>query len=356
MNSPIFTLITSLISITLLAASGASARTWTSADGKSTFEGELVAYNADTGEVTVDREGKRITFKQQTLSEKDISFLKSVAPTLRAGVAQESKWELVWSDEFNTNGMPDKSKWDYEVGFVRNQEKQYYTRDRGENVRVEGGVLVIEGRKETFKNPRAKPNSKNWMEQEAAQYTSGSIHTYGKMEFQYGRIEVRAKVPQGKGMWPAIWTKGTNRSLGWPRCGEIDIMEYVGKDQNTIYANNHFADPKNKEKAIHKMGGGGKINIKEPYKDFHIYAMEWTEKEIKFFIDDKQYAVFNIDMAGGGPDNPFRKPHFLLLNLAIGGSWGGPVDDAIFPRKYEIDYVRYYKAKTGQGQNPGGGK
>lgn len=273
---------------------------------------------------------------------------------LLVGVAQAGEWELAWSDEFNTKGLPDKAKWDYEEGFCRNKEKQYYTRERKENVRVEGDVLVIEGRKETFKNPKHKPGSKKWQEQDVAQYTSGSINTLGKMEFKYGRIEVRAKVPQGKGMWPAIWMMGpTINKVGWPRCGEIDIMEYVGKDPDIIYANNHFANPEIKDKAVHKSGGGGKIKIKGPYNDFHIYAIEWTEKEIKFFVDDKQYATFNIDMAGKGADNPFRKPHYLLLNLAMGGYWGGQVDDTLFPRKYEIDYVRYYKAKTGQPQKAG---
>ena len=168
---------------------------------------------------------------------------------------------------------------------------------------------------------------------------------------------MRAKVPQGKGMWPAIWMMGTNRTnVGWPRCGEIDIMEYVGKDPNRIHANNHFADPNIKDKAKHKSAGGGKITIKEPYHTFHIYAMEWDKKEIKFFVDDKQYAAFDIDIAGEGPDNPFRKQHYLLLNLAIGGGWGGKVDEGMLPQKYEIDYVRYYKPKTGQQADSGDGK
>jgi beta-glucanase (GH16 family) len=337
-----------VLTIISLTALTAHARTWTSADGKSTFEGLLIQYDSDTGQVTVDREGKRFTFKQQMLSEDDIAFLKS---------DEAREWELVWADEFNVKGPPDKTKWDYEEGLVRNEEKQYYTRERKENVRVSDGVLVIEGRKEPFANPRGKQDSKNWREQSVAQYTSGSIHTLGKAEFQYGRIEVRAKVPQGKGMWPAIWTLGTNvGDVGWPRCGEMDIMEYVGKDQNTIHANNHFADPKNKENDLHKMAGGGKLKIEAPYADFHIYASEWTEKKITFFVDDKQYATFNIDTAGEGPDNPFRKPHYLLLNFAIGGSWGGPVDDSVFPRKYEIDYVRYYREKARPQKRSGGVK
>lgn len=279
------------------------------------------------------------------------------------GVALAAEWELVWSDEFDSEGLPDRTKWDYEEGFIRNKELQYYTRARKENVRAENGVLVIQSHKEDYKNPKHKPGSKHWHEkQQAANYTSGSINTLGRFAFQYGRVEVRAKMPQGKGMWPAIWMMGTNRTdVGWPRCGEIDIMEYVGKDPHTIHANNHFADPKIKDKslrgkAVHKSAGGGKVTINEPWKDFNVYAIEWNEKEINFFVDDKHYATFNIDMAGKGSDNPFRKPHYLLLNLAIGGSWGGEIDDTVLPQKYEIDYVRYYKPRTGQQEDAGDGK
>jgi beta-glucanase (GH16 family) len=263
--------------------------------------------------------------------------------------AQAEEWKLVWSDEFDGEGLPDETKWDYEEGFLRNNEMQYYTRARQENVRVEHGVLVIEGRKEEIKNPKHKAGSRNWGEErQVAHYTSGSINTLGKASFRYGRVEVRAKMPQGKGMWPAIWMMGTNRTeVGWPRCGEIDIMEYVGKDPDTLHANNHFADPHIKDKAVHKSAGGGKITVKEPFKDFHVYAIEWNEKKITFFVDDHTYATFDIDEAGKGPDNPFRKPHYLLLNLALGGNWGGKIDDSVLPQKYEGDYVRVFESKTG---------
>ncbi len=259
-------------------------------------------------------------------------------------------WKLVWSDEFDYEGLPDKAKWDYEEGFCRNQEMQYYTRMREKNVRVENGMLVIEGLKEAFKNPKYKAGSGKWQEaREVAQYTSGSITTLGKAAFRYGRIEVRAKMPQGNGMWPAIWMMGTNRvNVGWPRCGEIDIMEYVGKDPHNIHGTTHFADPNIKDKAVHKSAGKGTVTIKEPYLDFHIYAIEWDEQHIKFFVDDQQYATLNIDLAGKGPDNPFRKEHYLILNLALGGSWGGKIDDSMLPQKFEIDYVRVFEPTTGQ--------
>ncbi len=270
--------------------------------------------------------------------------------TILVQCAWANEWKLVWSDEFGYKGLPNPDKWGYEEGFIRNKERQYYTRELEENVRVTGGVLVIEGRKQDYNNLKYNAGSNTWKTQrEIALYTSGSINTLGKMDFKYGRVEVRAKMPQGKGMWPAIWMMGTNRAeVGWPRCGEIDIMEYVGKNPHTIHANNHFADPNIKNKTEHKSAGGGKITIREPYKDFHVYAIEWNEKLIKFFANDKQYATIHIDAAGKGPDNPFRRPHYLLINLALGGSWGGKIDDSMLPQKYEIDYVRIFKAKAGQ--------
>lgn len=268
---------------------------------------------------------------------------------------QDQEWKLVWSDEFNYNGLPDAEKWDYEEGFERNEELQYYMKARKENSRVENGHLIIEGRKERKPNPRIGEGWADWQKnRKFMDYTSASLITRNKFGFTYGRVEVRAKMPRGRGMWPAIWTLGTNRGeVGWPRCGEIDIMEYVGKQPDTIHANNHFANPDIKDKAVHKSAGRGKISVKEPYNNFHVYAIEWDEKQIMFFVDDKSYATFNIDLAGKGADNPFRKPHYLLLNLALGGSWGGEIDESVLPQKYEIDYIRIFKAKTGQQMDAG---
>ncbi len=251
--------------------------------------------------------------------------------------AQE--WKLVWSDEFDRPGLPDPAKWDYEEGFVRNNEAQYYTRARSENARVENGLLVIEGRKESFKIPAQRPTAKGGKKSpEFASYTAASLITRGKASWKFGRIEVRAKLPSGKGIWPAIWTLGVNRSEHpWPRCGEIDIMEFVGKEPGKVHANAHFAvDGKHRSK-------GKALKTKEPYADFHIYALEWFEDRMDFFFDQTLYHTFPIDEAGVGADNPFRKPHYLLINLAIGGTWGGPIDDAILPQKYLIDYVRVYQ-------------
>jgi beta-glucanase (GH16 family) len=253
-----------------------------------------------------------------------------------------ANWKLVWAEEFNDPGLPDKAKWGYEHGFVRNNELQFYTRDRQENARVEAGNLVIEARKEKFPNPSYKPGAdpKNLRTgAQFADYTAASLVTDKKVSFHYGRIEVRAKLPQGKGIWPAIWMMGTNHNTaGWPKCGEIDIMEFVGKDPNNVHATVHFfRDGKHGQK-------GSKLAVKAPYDDFHVYAVEWFEDRMDFYFDQQKYHSFPLDEVGiKGADNPFRKPHYLLINLAMGGSWGGALDEAVLPQKYLIDYVRFYQ-------------
>lgn len=245
---------------------------------------------------------------------------------------QASHWKLVWSDEFNYSGLPDPQKWDYEVGFIRNHESQYYTRNRLQNARVEHGYLIIEGRKEKIQIPQANPPQ--W-----TGYTSASLITKDKADWQYGRIEVRAKLPHGKGVWPAIWMLGTNRGdVRWPKCGEIDIMEFVGKEPNAIHATVHyFKDGKHR-------ASGHPLTTPRPYDEFHVYALEWYPDRMEFYFDNTKYHTFQIAEAGTGDDNPFRKPQYLLLNLALGGSWGGAIDDAVLPQQYLIDYVRVYQS------------
>jgi len=253
---------------------------------------------------------------------------------LAAPASAAAGWELVWSDEFNTQGLPDKTKWDYEEGYCRNNESQFYTRDRKENARVEDGVLVIECRKERFKLPKPAQG------RDFADYTSASLITLKKADWKFGRIELRAKIPQGKGVWPAIWTMGVNRDVvHWPNCGEIDIMEFVGHDPNHIHGTVHWGAAGKHEQS------GGSLQSDKPFADFHVYAVEWTTDRIDFFFDDKKYFSFPVDKAAAGPDNPFRKPHYLLINFALGGSWGGPIDDAILPQKFLVDYVRVYRQK-----------
>jgi beta-glucanase (GH16 family) len=238
----------------------------------------------------------------------------------------QGKMRLIWSDEFEYSGLPDPAKWNYEEGMLRNSEAQYYTRARSENARVEGGHLIITGRMETYRE---------------AAYTSASLLTRGLFEFRGGRIEVRAKLPQGRGLWPAIWTLGTNiNEAGWPLCGEIDIMEFVGYEPGVIYANVHTRDYNHTK----NTGRGGQIHTEKPFDDFHIYAVEWYDDRMDFYFDDKKYFTCNRKGEGIG-EWPFEAPQYLIINLAIGGAWGGQqgIDNSIFPVEYRIDYVRIYQ-------------
>ena len=233
--------------------------------------------------------------------------------------------KLVWSDEFNVNGLPDPQKWGYEEGMVRNNEAQYYTKNRRENARVENGNLIITAIKEPFKGGK---------------YTSASINTKAKYEFTRGRIEVRAKLPGGRGVWPAIWTLGTNiNKVGWPTCGEIDIMEFVGYEPGMVYANVHTKDYNHTK----GTGRGGSLKFDKVSEDFHIYAVEWLNDRMDFFFDDKLYYSCTKKGEGIG-EWPFDAPQYLMINLAIGGAWGGKqgIDDSIFPVEFKIDYVRIY--------------
>ena len=265
---------------------------------------------------------------------------------LWSSLVQANEWSLIWSDEFDYTGPPNEAKWNYEKGFVRNRELQYYTSARKENARVENGHLVIEARKEIWPNPdyRDDASSRRWQRsRKAADYTSASLITKDKASWTYGRIEVKAKLPTGKGVWPAIWMLGTNiREVGWPKCGEIDIMEYVGYDPNTVCANVHMA----KYNHTKGTGKGSKIKADKPYASYHTYAVEWTPERMDFFFDKHKYFTFNNEH-GGVDVWPFDQPHYLILNLAIGGSWGGQkgIDESIFPQKFLIDYVRVYRKK-----------
>jgi beta-glucanase (GH16 family) len=246
---------------------------------------------------------------------------------LAAAMIPAPQWHLVWSDEFDKPGAPNPDKWTYEEGYIRNNEKQFYTK-RPENARIEDGRLVIEARKD------------NWNGHEV---TSASLTTEGKAAWKYGKIEVRAKLPTGRGTWPAIWMLGTNiRQVGWPKCGEIDIMENVGYDPARVHATIH-TDAYNHNKKTHKAGD---ILLDKPWEKFYTYSVEWHPTHMDFFVDEKKIFTFqkesdNVDVW------PFDKEHYLIINLAIGGGWGGQkgIDEAIFPARYEIEYVRVYERK-----------
>ena len=226
-----------------------------------------------------------------------------------------------WRDEFDRDGLPDRARWDYEVGLVRNKERQYYTRERTKNARVSGGMLIIEAHRERFEN---------------ADYTSASLTS--RTSWTYARIEVRARVPKGRGSWPAIWTLGTNmREVGWPSCGEIDIMEHVGFDPGRIHANVHTKAYNH----VQRTNKGNNVMVPTADGEFHVYSAEWTPQQIAVAVDGQPYFTFAKE-DGGAAVWPFDKPQYLILNLAIGGNWGGQrgIDDDAFPMRYEIDYVR----------------
>jgi len=252
---------------------------------------------------------------------------------------------LVWNDEFNIDGKPDSTAWRYEKGFVRNNELQWYT---SENALCRGGVLVIEGRKEKFPNPGFRQGSNDWKtNREFIQYTSSSIQTRGKSQWQYGRFEIRARIDTAMGSWPAIWTLGVQKQ--WPSNGEIDIMEFYRiRGIPTILANFAWGTT---ERWVGKWD-----DAKPPLTDFtksdpewvkkfHVWRMDWDENLISIFIDDNLINTVSLSETVN-PDgfNPFKQPHYLLLNLALGGNGGMPYNDFRTIR-YEIDYVRIYQNK-----------
>jgi beta-glucanase (GH16 family) len=260
---------------------------------------------------------------------------------------QREGYKLVWSDEFNYEGTPNPEIWSFEHGFERNEEHQWYQSD---NAVCEKGLLVISGQKEYRKNPNYEPGSKDWRRnREYIEYTSSSIKTEGKKEFQYGSFEIRAKIPTASGAWPAIWTLGTN--MEWPSNGEIDIMEYYRIDGVPhILANTAWGT----EQRFNARWNSSKIPFSHFLKKdtnwadkFHIWRMDWDEEYIRLYLDDELLNETSLSETFNGSlgekKNPFRQPHYLLLNLAIGGINGSIPDINAFPLIYEIDYVRVYQ-------------
>ena len=232
----------------------------------------------------------------------------------------------IWSDEFTNSAGLDLSKWGFDLGGNGwgNGELQYYT--EGKNLHLDNGMLTIRAKKENL-------GSNN--------YTSTRITTKGKGDWLYGRFEMKAIVPTGRGTWPAFWMLPTDNEYGiWPNSGEIDIMEHVGYDPNRIHSTVHTLD-------FNHMKGtqvGNQLNIPTATTDFHVYRVDWTPNYVRGFIDDKLYFEFKNSGKGFGAW-PFNKRFHLLVNLAVGGGWGGRegVDPAAFPVDYKIDYVRVYK-------------
>jgi beta-glucanase (GH16 family) len=241
---------------------------------------------------------------------------------------QNTGWKLQWQDEFNYADVPDSNKWSYDVGGDGwwNKELQYYTNKRKENARVENGQLIIEARKEDF---------------EENKYTSARLVTKGKADFKYGKIELRAKLPKGRGIWPAFWLLSSQDPRIWPDDGEIDIMEHVGYKQGEITGATHVKKNANGTDILSKAST---IMIPDAAENFHTYTLIWSPEKLEWYVDHKLFHHFDKD---NRPSYqwPFDKEFYILLNIAIGGTWGGKegIDDTIFPQKIHLDYVRVYK-------------
>lgn len=249
----------------------------------------------------------------------------------------ERQTRLVWAEDFDEDGLPNPEYWNFEHGFVRNYEYQWY---QPENAWIEDGLLIIEGRRERVENPNYIPDSDNWrFNREFAEYTSTSLHTRGRLSWKFGRFEIRARIDIDSGLWPAWWTLGVEGQ--WPHNGEIDIMEYYrgmllanaawGTEEQWVAAWDDSRTP------ISELGDNWA-------DEFHVWRMDWDENFIHLYVDDM--LLNKIDLSETiNPDgkNPFHQPHYMLLNLAIGGTNGGDPSETEFPGRYEIDYIRVYE-------------
>lgn len=258
-----------------------------------------------------------------------------VTPVTPTKAATYSFKELTWSDEFDGSGLPNASRWSYETGGSGwgNNELEYYTANRSENARVENGNLIIEARKEPTNGRDYSSVRLN------STATSGGSQTYG-------RFEIKAQLPPGRGSWPAIWMMPDKSPYGngsWPDNGEIDIMEHVGYDPGVIHASTHC----NKYYFKNNNQKTATLTVPDATSAFHVYAIEWTPETITAEIDGKAYFT-SPNEHSGWPAWPWDQPFHLILNVAVGGDWGGikGVDDAAFPQQMRVDYVRFYKMKA----------
>lgn len=251
-----------------------------------------------------------------------------------------SSYQLVWSDEFNKDGEPDSTKWRFENGFVRNEEAQWYQK---ENAACSNGNLIITAKREQKSNPNFVNGSNNWKtSRKFIEYTSASVVMKKEHAFLYGKMEVRAKIITQTGLWPAIWTLGVSGE--WPSNGEVDVMEYY---DDKILANYAYATA-TKWKAIWDGASKPMSAFPANWADgYHTWTLEWTEKEMDIRLDGVSINSIDLTTSINKSDgkNPFRQPHYLLLNLALGGQNGGSLANTSFPSQYLIDYVRIYAPK-----------
>ncbi|MCF7923715.1 MAG: family 16 glycosylhydrolase [Candidatus Izimaplasma sp.] len=271
---------------------------------------------------------------QEITTTKEPYDLRSLVPEECQVIDNIDDWQPVWCDEFDQDGLPNSDNWAYDIGGDGwgNNELQYYTGEDLDNAFVEDGILNIKAIKESF---------------EDNEYTSARLVTKYRGDWTYGRIQVRAKLPEGRGLWPAVWMLPTDRTYGgWPFSGEIDIMEYVGYEPNVIHGTIHTGAYN------HGLGTqiGYSTSLPTAEEEFHVYEMIWEPSNIKLFIDGVQFAEFgynadfNIDIENSDAW-PFDKAFHLIINLAVGGDWGGAqgIDDSIFPQTLQVDYVRVFQ-------------
>lgn len=262
----------------------------------------------------------------------------TTAPGPSPSPAGQQPWTLIWSDEFNgPNGSaPDPAKWTYDIGGNGwgNNELETYT-NRAQNAYLQDGVLIIQALKETYTGPDGI----------ARNYTSARLKTQGLFQATYGRFEARIKIPYGQGLWPAFWLLGANvGQVGWPNCGEIDIFENIGREPSTIHG------------TVHGPGYSGAAGITSAYTlpggqrfadDFHVFALEWETNVLRFYVDSTLYKTVTPADLPSGAAWVFDRPFFIIINVAVGGSWpGNPDSSTVFPQTMQVDYVRVYQRGT----------
>ena len=267
-----------------------------------------------------------------------LSFVHQPNDTANNAISKPS-YTLIWSDEFNINGAVDTSKWKLEHGFMRNKEDQWYQK---ENASCKSGNLVIVGKKEHKNNPNYIAGSNNWKtSRQFIEYTAASLVMKKEHAFMYGKVEVRAKIDAQTGLWPAIWTLGVEGE--WPSNGEVDIMEYYNDKIHANFATANAARYNAKwdaaTKTITELGGNKWAN------EYHIWTLDWDENSMKISIDGVLLNDIDLTKSFNKSDgkNPFRQPHYILLNLAMGGMNGGSLENTVLPSKYYVDYVRVYQ-------------
>jgi beta-glucanase (GH16 family) len=274
---------------------------------------------------------RSLTFVASTIAFSGCSSLtaNTVGSSPSTTLTIPADYSLIWADEFDRNGLPDGNKWVYDTGMNRqgwhNHELQYYSQARLENSEAKDGKMFITARQEKL------PTAADWGGQA---YTSARLITAGKAQWTYGFFEIRAKMPCGRGTWPAIWM--LNLSGEWPAGGELDIVEHVGARPNDVFSTVHTSSGSGGN------GSGSNITLTDACTAFHTYQMDWTSTQIRFGVDGKVHHAY-INQGKGTSQWPFDAPQFLLLNVAIGGDLGGSVDDSVFPRQMVVDYVRVYQ-------------